>query len=200
METLMKRTRTMSRTVLGAALLALTLGAAAPATADDAAVSADLVADLERAGGKLLQLAEAIPADKYSWRPTEEVRTMSEVFMHVVGTNFLLPPALGAAPPEGIEFPENPFSLMQEWEAKVTSKDEVVKRLKASIDYAAKALPTIPDHDAKTDLFGFEASKRAYMLIILTHVHEHLGQAIAYSRSMGVVPPWSAQAAGDGEG
>lgn len=186
---------------LGAALLAF---AAGPLTAGEASTMAaekatsgfteDLVADFERAGEKLLSLAEAIPADKYSWSPADGVRNVGEVYMHIVGTNVLLPMGLGAAPPEGMKPPENPFELMQEWEKTVTAKDEVVDRLRDSIEYAKQAIPQIQDLDAEADLFGFPASKRAYLLIAVTHAHEHLGQSIAYARSIGVVPPWSAAA------
>lgn len=161
--------------------------------------ASDFVADFERAGGRLVQLAEAMPADKFSWAPSDEVRSVSEVFMHVVGVNMLMPAGLGAAPPEGMEPPENPMAMMQELEANVTAKEEVIEKLKASIEYAASAVPTITDLETEVDLFGFPASKRAYLLILLTHAHEHLGQSIAYARSNGVVPPWSQQqAANDG--
>jgi uncharacterized damage-inducible protein DinB len=154
----------------------------------------DLVANLARVGKQLVSLAEATPAEKFSWRPNDDVRTMSEIYMHVVGPNMLLPSRLGAAPPKGVTIPEKPFELFQKWEAEVTSKDAVIARLKESFDYAAAAIPTIPasDHDTEVDVFGFPASKRAYLLILMSHAHEHLGQAIAYARTVGVVPPWSA--------
>jgi uncharacterized damage-inducible protein DinB len=54
--------------------------------------------------------------------------------------------------------------------------------------------------EEQSELFGFPASKRAYLMILLTHSHEHLGQSIAYARSIGVVPPWSRPQAEEGEG
>lgn len=159
--------------------------------------ASDFVTDFERAGGRLVQLAEAMPADKFSWAPSDEVRTVSEVFMHVVGVNMLMPAGLGADPPEGMEPPENPMAMMQELEANVTAKEEVIEKLEASIEYAASAVPTITDLETEVDLFGFPATKRAYLFILLTHAHEHLGQAIAYARSNDVVPPWSQPQAGD---
>lgn len=156
--------------------------------------TSDLVANLTRAGKQLVSLAEATPAEKFSWRPNDGVRTVSEVYMHVAGVNMLLPSMLGAAPPKGLTIPEKPFDLAAKWEAEVTSKDAVIARLKESFDYAAGAVATIPasTHDAEVDVFGFPASKRAYLLILMSHAHEHLGQAIAYARTVGVVPPWSA--------
>lgn len=154
----------------------------------------DAVANLARAGKQLVSLAEAMPADKFSWRPNDQVRKVSEVYMHVVGPNILIPSLLGATPPKGLTIPEKPFDLAAKWESEVTSKEEVIARLRESFDYAAEAIKTIPakELDIETSIFGFPASKRAYILILLSHAHEHLGQSIAYARTVGVVPPWSA--------
>ena len=173
------------------------VAAAMPSLAEDANAGFmdDFIADLERVGGRLAELAEAVPADKFSWAPSDEVRTVSEVYMHATFVNTFLPMSLGAAPPEGLEMSEgmNPMELMKKWEEEVTDKDEVIERLNASFAYAAKAVPTITDLETTVETFGFPGTKRAYLLILLTHAHEHLGQSIAYARSMGVVPPWSQQ-------
>jgi len=186
---------------LAAVLVVFTV--AVPASAEDAnpGFIADFVADFERAGGRLVDLAGATPAEKFSWAPTDEVRTISEVYVHVVFTNTFIPMMLGAAPPAGLEMPEgtNPMDLMKEWEAQITDKDEVIAKLGESFEYAAKAVPTITDLETIVEAFGFPGTKRAYLLILLTHAHEHLGQSIAYARSVGVVPPWS-QPQTDGEG
>ncbi len=185
-----------------AVMIAL-LAFVAPATAEEAGsgFTADFIADFERVGGRLAELAGAVPADKFSWAPSDEVRTVSQVYVHAVFVNTFLPMALGAAPPEGFSMPEgsNPMALMKEWEAKITDKDEVIAKLNESFEYAAKAIPTITDLETMVETFGFPGTKRAYLLILLTHAHEHLGQSIAYARSIGVVPPWS-QAQADGEG
>lgn len=156
--------------------------------------TSDVIANLTRVGKRLVSLAEATPADRFSWRPTDEVRKLSEVYMHVAVANDVIPSLLGAAPPKGVTFPENPFELSPKWEAEFTSKDEVVARLRESFDYAAEALKTLSpsDLDAETQAFGSPTSKRAAVLILLSHAHEHFGQAIAYARSLGIVPPWNA--------
>lgn len=198
----------MSRTLRALLCSALTIAVLAPtfARAEEpegppTQFHTDLLIDFQRAGQKLVSLAEAIPAESFDWRPTDEVRTTSEVFMHVVGTNMLLPMALGAEPPPGVQVPEEgPMALARQWEAEITEKDDVVRKLKGSILYATAAMQTIEDLETEVNLF-FPGTKRAYLLVVLTHLHEHLGQAIAYARSMGVVPPWSRPApAGDEEG
>jgi len=165
--------------------------------------ASDLAGNLAYVGKQLISLAEATPAEKFSWRPNDQVRTMGQIYMHVVGPNMLMPSMLGAAPPKGLTIPEKPFDLAGKWEAEVTTKEAVIARLKESFDYATEAVKTIPASalDGQVDVFGFPASKRAYLMILMNHAHEHLGQAVAYARTVGVVPPWSAkpQAAGGGE-
>lgn len=174
--------------------LGLIMAGVVTAQESQATFTSDLMTDFERTCERLVALAEATPEDKFSWAPNDEVRTVSRVYMHVVGTNMLLPGALGAAPPEGLEMPEGgAMAMLQQLEEEYTSKDEVIAMLKDSVEYAQSAVPQIEDLETEVDLFGFPATKRAYLLILLTHAHEHLGQSIAYARSVGVVPPWSQQ-------
>lgn len=168
-----------------------------PGGGDDALIR-EVVANLERTGEQLVALAGATPADRFGWAPTDEVRTVSEVYMHIVGTNVMLPNALGLALPEGVEIgAAGPFALMHEWEQTITDKDAVIARLRESYAYLADALPRIGPLDEEVSLFGPPASKRSYLLLLLAHSHEHLGQSIAYARSIGVVPPWSQPPSGD---
>ena len=177
-------------------LLSLSL-LAFPALADHheggSVYGATLAANFEAVSGQLMQLAEALPEETYAWRPADEVRTTSEVFMHVVSANMLLPVAFGVSPPEGFEVPENPFALAREWEANVTAKADVMAKLEASIGFAKQAMATFPEAalDEEVAIFGPPMPKRAALLVLLSHSHEHLGQLIAYARSNGVRPPWS---------
>lgn len=152
---------------------------------------ADLIGNIKSTEEKLIALAEAMPDDMYGWAPTVDVRTWSKTFIHIAGANFFIPAALGAAPMEGMPTDQNPMALMQKMEAEITAKDDVIEKVKTSFAYVYEALPTITDLDTKVELFGPPASKRAYLLILQGHAHEHLGQAIAYARSVGVTPPWS---------
>jgi len=174
-----------------AALLAAALVlAAVPAlaheegTAGAVDLAATLGADFERTSGRVVQLAEAIPADKYGWRPAEGVRSVSEAVMHVAAANFALASALGVAPPEGADL-ENL--------EKVTDREQVLATLKTSIDHAKKALEGAEgtDYNRTVNAFGFEMPAARAVVILAAHSHEHLGQLIAYARSNGVTPPWS---------
>ena len=78
-------------------------GAAAPApTAPTSGFRADFLAQLDDVSKKILDLAGAVPADKYSWRPEKGVRSISEVYMHMVVANYFLPSFMGVQPPAAI--------------------------------------------------------------------------------------------------
>ena len=172
---------------------------AAPAAAAPAATPApaagfqtDLLADFDGAMKHLVALAEAMPADKYGWRPGEGVRSFGEVVMHVAAGFYMGSAALGAPAPAGVD----PSKLES-----MADKDHALAALKASIEHFRAAATAVPagSLDDQVDLFGRKFTKRRVMLLMQGHGHEHTGQAIAYARMNGIVPPWSQPAAGGGE-
>jgi uncharacterized damage-inducible protein DinB len=149
-------------------------------------VRAEAMRLMEDAETKLTKLAEAIPADKYSWRPGKDVRSVSEVFLHVAGGNFAIPRRLGVDPPADF----NP----QGFDKSTADKGKVVDTLKRSFAHAKQALTKVADADIEkqTDWFGGrKASYREVMFFLAVHQHEHLGQSIAYARVIGITPPWT---------
>lgn len=140
--------------------------------------------DYDRASGKLLQLAEAIPAEKYRWRPTPEVRSVSEVFIHVALANaFLARTAAGIEPPA---------ALGRDAEKTVTKKEEVIAALETSQDLVRRAVAArAGEFEEEVEFFWGPAPVRDVFLQMAAHSHEHLGQMIAYARLAGVAPPWS---------
>jgi uncharacterized damage-inducible protein DinB len=164
--------------------------AAAPAAAGEAPAPGSMRAITLRQIGaaqeKLVALAEAMPADKYGWRPGEGVRSVGEVFMHVASANFWLPTFWGAKVPAGVD----PRNLEKEG----ADKAKTVAALKQSFDFVHQAVNALPDSDLQKPIkiFGHDAIVAEAMMGIASHDHEHLGQAIAYARMNGVVPPWSA--------
>jgi uncharacterized damage-inducible protein DinB len=141
------------------------------------------LADVEN---KMNSLAQAVPADKYSWRPAPGVRSISEVFTHVAGANYMFPGMAGVKPPEGID---------RNMEKTVTEKSKVQEALKQSFEHARKAVQGLSDADMTKEIkfFGRPMTEDALFFAMANHMHEHLGQAIAYVRMNGVVPPWSAK-------
>jgi uncharacterized damage-inducible protein DinB len=144
---------------------------------------ADVLPGLADAESKLVALAEAIPAGKYSWRPSPGVRSISEVFMHVAGSNYFLLTFVGKQPPAG---------LSPDLE-KITDKKLVVAELKRSFEYLRASVNGIREKDLEkgVKMFGTNTTQRGVYLTIVNHLHEHLGQSIAYARMNGIRPPWS---------
>jgi uncharacterized damage-inducible protein DinB len=134
---------------------------------------------------KFTRLAEAIPAEKYTWRPSADVRSFSEVFLHVSAANFNLYKLVGTPPPTGFD--------VRTLEKSTTEKAKVIATLKDSFAHAKKAITAMSDADLEKsmDWFGGKNSERGILLFIVRHAAEHLGQSIAYARSIGIVPPWT---------
>lgn len=158
----------------------------APATAATSSVRNEMLVWIKDAEDKLLQLAEATPEDKYAWSPGKDVRTTAEVFMHVSAANYGVPGFWGVKPPEGYDFATHEKSL--------TKKADIQKSLKDSFAHMKKGLMDMPeaDLDKPAEFFGMKSTVRGGYLLLLSHAHEHLGQSIAYARSNGITPPWSA--------
>lgn len=177
--------------ILSALLTVFLLGLAPLAQAAQAAATSGFISEflyqLDEIEKKLVSLAEAIPPEKYSWRPEEGVRSISEVYMHVAGANFLLPRFIGVDPPGG---------LPPDMEKTVTDKARVIEVLKQSFAHIRQAVLKLSNSDLekRVKYYGRETTARDVLFSIANHCHEHLGQSIAYARTNGVVPPWTASA------
>lgn len=152
-----------------------------------------LLDDVQEVREKLLALAEAMPAESYAWRPGEGVRSVGEVFRHVTADNYLIPALLGVAVPDGIAIKADDYSTVQAFESSDTDKDGMAEALGRSFDYLQEAMRANDGADMNrvVPFFGRESSLGAAWVSTTTHLHEHLGQAIAYARTNEVVPPWS---------
>lgn len=173
--------------------LAAVAEAAAPSPAAGAAQGAfqkDLLGVVTFAEQHVLQLEDAIPQNKYNWRPSPGVRSIAEAFLHIAFGNYGLTKAVsGKEPPAEVGWEMNPAK----WDKKTTDKAEIKKILEASFEHVKQVVSAIPDSDLdkKVNFFGHEMSTRAVLIVLAGHVNEHLGQEVAYARSNKIVPPWS---------
>ncbi len=156
-------------------------------------VMGDLIRDVTEVERKVVGLARAIPAAAYDWRPGTGVRSASEVFMHVAADNYFMPAAMGISVPAETGINGKEYQSAVAFEKRTLTRDQIIAELEKSFAYLKKAMADTPDDklDAAIDLFGRKTTSRASWISTTTHLHEHLGQLIAYARSSNVVPPWS---------
>ncbi|MEP6831897.1 MAG: DinB family protein [Gemmatimonas sp.] len=154
-------------------------------------VMADLSRDVAGIEKKFVDLAKAMPDASYAYRPMAGVRSVREVFLHIAGENYLLPSMFGAAIPAETGITD--FQSTTAYEKRDIKKDSVVANLDASFAFIKRAMAadSAAIMSSEVDFFGTKMSRQAAWIGTVTHMHEHLGQAIAYARSNKVVPPWS---------
>ena len=152
---------------------------------------AEFMGQIQFIQGRLSQLQQAVPAENYSWRPAEGVRSVGEVYMHAALANYYFIQAAGQPVPADINLDVTPM----EWDKTATGKDQISKILERSFKDLTEAAKNITEADLEkqVQVFGMEMSLRNFMVSSLNHLHEHLGQSIAYARSNGITPPWTAE-------
>ena len=138
--------------------------------------------------GEVVAAAEAMPADKYNFAPTngdfKGVRTFAQEITHVAEAQYFFFGGFGIKPtidPQAI--------------TKLTDKDQIVSALKDSYDYARQAVATITPENAFKEMKDVDgATTRATIAAVaLAHTNDHYGQMVEYLRMNGIVPPASRQ-------
>lgn len=147
------------------------------------------LADMDTVHAKVMALANAFPPDKYSWRPAQGVRSVSEVLMHVASEWFYYGPlSVGAKPPADFGPPQQTLPKL---EKDFTTKAQVLEQLAKGWTYYVAQMKAV-DASKLTGRYAPWNSTLAQAAFVMTgDQHEHLGQLIAYARSVGVQPPWS---------
>ena len=141
---------------------------------------------------QVLQLAKAIPEEKYGWRPGPGVRSFKEVFLHIAYGNELLLNIATKNPDK--EAVMKQIEQNAKGEQDPASKEKIVGMLTESFAAVRKAMEGVRSAAGLTreiDVFGKQEPMGSVLVSIDTHIGEHLGQAIAYARVNGIVPPWS---------
>ena len=153
-------------------------------------VRAQYLADLDTLHSRFVALANAIPEASYSWRPRDGVRSVSEVLMHVVGEwYFFTPMAVGGKPPADFGVPRETLPKLE----KTTRKSEVLEQLDKSWTHCKQQIESadLASLGKSMTVFGRQRTFPQLAFGMTGDLHEHLGQLIAYARSVNVVPPWS---------
>jgi uncharacterized damage-inducible protein DinB len=172
---------------------AFALLCAVPAAAQSGTITADLLADVSEVEKKFMDLAKAIPADKFDWRPGTGVRSIGEVVRHVAADNYLIPAGLGFAADASTGIKGDDYKTALTFEAKKSTKDQSIADLEKSFAHLKKSMQATPAAKMgdQVKLFGQPFTMQRAWILGTTHLHEHLGQLIAYARTNSVKPPWS---------
>ena len=176
-------------------LATLALGTTLAFAADSPAPSIGRIfdRDVSSVEREIVSLAEAMPADKYEFAPTngefKTVRTFAQQMRHIAATNYAVAASiLGEKSPFDYGADEN-------GPASIKTKDDIVKFLKDSFAYTHKAMATATEQNLTEMIpsaFGKNKVPRLSMLTVPTwHSFDHYGQAVVYARMNGIVPPAS---------
>jgi len=146
---------------------------------------AEYLAELSVADDHVVRLAETIPAEKYTWRPAAGVRSVSEVLLHIAGSNFNMPRVLGVAPRDGM--------VGADYDKSTTDKATVLAAVRESFKFMREGVEKLRDSDAEKTIAWFDGKNtyRGVLYFMARHTGEHTGQLIAYARMNGIVPPWN---------
>jgi hypothetical protein len=139
---------------------------------------------------QFLSVAEAMPAEKYSYIPSapggkfDGVRSFAEQVKHVACANFAFFNEIEAKTP--------PDSCEKGGPAPATTKAELLKYLRDSFDYGNKVLATINEKNAMDRVegrYGGPNTRLGMAVIAVWHIADHYGQIVYYVRLNGIVPP-----------
>ena len=178
------RTTGLARAVY-ALIIILTTASACRAQSATETFRTEFLHQFDVSMGKVIALAEAVPAETYARRVVPAVQPLGQIFAHIAQYNYEYPArAMGIDPPAGID---------RDTLERVREKAQVVALLRRSAEHVRTSVRRMPEAQlARTaTLYGRRVPQWAVLLQLLAHMDDHLGQTIAYGRVSGVVPPWS---------
>jgi uncharacterized damage-inducible protein DinB len=173
----------MNRTLVIPAVLLLAAWAAAQTTPAQMKnpVSTALKDILPGRQKNTVAAVEAMPADKFNYKPTADQMTFGHLVVHMAETNYLLCSKAAAVP------------APKDKEVKDTdSKDKLIAALKASFDFCSDALAKMDDSKLveTTEGFGGKQVTRAWISLILAGTWaDHYAETAMYLRLNGLLPP-----------
>jgi uncharacterized damage-inducible protein DinB len=176
-------------TTIAAALLTLSMPVAAQTREG---VMGDLLKDVADLEKKVMALANAIPEPAYAWTPGPGVRSVGEVFQHIAADNYFMPALLDKPAPKETGITKE-YKTAAAFEKRPMKRPEVIAELEKSFKFLRSSMTSTTDKElaAPLDVFGQKSTARGLWITTATHLHEHLGQLIAYARSNKITPPWS---------
>ncbi|HET7219379.1 MAG TPA: DinB family protein [Vicinamibacterales bacterium] len=183
----------MAATVRAGACAAILLTLTLPSSAQTRdGLMGDLIKDVTDVEKKVVSLARAMPAEAHAWRPGKGVRSTGEVLAHIAADNYFMPAAMSIAAPAETGITKE-YKTAAAFEKRTMTRDQVIAEVEKSFAFLKKSMEGVADAqlNAPLEIFGQKTTSRSMWISTATHLHEHLGQLIAYARSNNVTPPWS---------
>ena len=185
----------MRKLVLVSFLIALVLPSVAQDQTSESDIKgfrAEFIGQMVFTKGRVLELEQSVPQKSFTWRPAKGVRSVSEVYRHIAFANYAFIRSSGYSLPPDVTFGDD----NKKWDKMSTNKSEIATVLENSFDAVIATVKAMSDADLEKQVkvYGREMTLRNFMMSSLAHLHEHLGQSIAYARMNKVVPPWTARA------
>ena len=148
-------------------------------------IRTQMVKEWERAKAYTIEYLNTMPADKYSFKAVDSIRSFAQQMLHLAGANFFL---MMNATDQKLPFTGNPD---MENSPGAQKKDSVMFYVTASYDYCINAVKNtdLNKWGEKKKLFGFEETRYALMIKTFEHQTHHRGQTTIYIRLQGIRPP-----------
>ena len=130
----------------------------------------------------MVAIAEAMPADKYGYKPTPEVRSFGEIIAHVAGEGRMEMEAVAGAP----------LGSSERYES-LRDRTEIVRALAEFFDYGATVLANMNDQQAlgSATLRQRQTPRWVIVMGVIGHNKEHYGNLVTYLRLNNITPPAS---------
>jgi uncharacterized damage-inducible protein DinB len=144
----------------------------------------ELVATWQRASTEILDIAEAMPEEKYAYKPTPEVATFHDQLVHLAGIAQRFTDSA-----KGTKSDAHPHKTMK--------KAEVITLLKQTLQAGQDTLGSLTDaqllEPVKFPIGDRTVTRFAFWMAPLFQVRNHHGQLVVYLRMNGIVPPTTAR-------
>lgn len=144
-------------------------------------VANSLRAILQRSQNNTVGAVEAMPADKFSYKPTPDQMTFGHLAAHIVTFNNAFCAKAADVPAPKVDEPKE-----------TDSKDQLLAAVKASYSFCSDALGKMDDSKLgdTIELFGGRQAPRAAAALILSGGwSDHYSTAAMYLRMNGILPP-----------
>lgn len=158
-----------------------------------ASTSAEVQAMYTNIAGFIARTAAMVPADKYTWQPTPEVRSYARLFAHIVDDNNGACSAIAGVTPAPARMDTG--NATDGWAANKMTKADLEKALADSVAVCQKAFAAV-DQTNMMEMQG-RRTKIGALIYNTSHINEHYGNLVTYLRLNGMVPP-SSQPRGGG--